>query len=216
MQVNFKMDALPEHKHLVDRYFEGLEEVGIQNDGKGLDFYVDANIKDKSNQIIKKLDKYCCLVLGANYYTKRIPLEKCMEIVDKSNLHVMLIGGKDVAPIASALNNTYPEKIINMCGQINIQQSAVMIKSAEYIITGDTGMMHIAAAYQKRIYVLWGNTIPAFGMYPYYGNKYPDRHVDLEVPDLKCRPCSKLGYNSCPKDHFACMMNQNVRQIISP
>ena len=63
------------------------------------------------------------------------------------------------------------------------------IEQAQKIICNDTGLMHIAAAFQKEIHLLWGNTIPAFGMGPYASNNA----YHYEVPDLNCRPCSKIG-----------------------
>jgi len=62
--------------------------------------------------------------------------------------------------------------------------------------------MHIAAAFGKKIYSVWGNTVPLFGMSPYKANK--DSKM-IEVKDLNCRPCSKIGYAKCPKGHFKCM-----------
>jgi hypothetical protein len=35
----------------------------------------------------------------------------------------------------------------------------------------------------------------------------------MEVKGLKCRPCSKIGYNKCPKGHFKCMEEQPVERI---
>ena len=93
-----------------------------------------------------------------------------------------------------------------MCGKVNLQVSAQLIHFSNRVITGDTGMMHIAAAYQKQIVTLWGNTIPEFGMYPFYGSKNKKKNTNLEVTGLSCRPCSKLGYDKCPKGHFKCMM----------
>jgi ADP-heptose:LPS heptosyltransferase len=70
------------------------------------------------------------------------------------------------------------------------------------VLTNDTGLMHIAAAFRKKILSFWGNTIPEFGMSPYQ----PDPvSVVLQVNGLKCRPCSKLGFDKCPKKHFRCM-----------
>ena len=93
-------------------------------------------------------------------------------------------------------------KIYNACGKYNLNQSASLVKQAELLITHDTGLMHIAAAFKKKIISVWGNTIPEFGMYPYL----PDKNSQIfEIDNLKCRPCSKIGYNKCPKDHFKCM-----------
>ncbi len=60
------------------------------------------------------------------------------------------------------------EKIYNACGLFNINQSASIISMASQVVTNDTGLMHIAAAFKKEIFSVWGNTIPGFGMYPYF------------------------------------------------
>ena len=86
-----------------------------------------------------------------------------------------------------------------------------MVKQAQKIITNDTGLMHIAAAFQKEIHLLWGNTIPAFGMGPYASNNA----YHYEVPDLNCRPCSKIGFQQCPKGHFHCMNQQDITKLIA-
>jgi len=78
------------------------------------------------------------------------------------------------------------------------------------VLTNDTGLMHIAAAFRKIIFSIWGNTIPEFGMYPYLPD--PDSKI-FEVQGLSCRPCSKIGYQSCPKGHFKCMKEQNSEEI---
>jgi heptosyltransferase-2 len=73
--------------------------------------------------------------------------------------------------------------------------------------------MHIAAAFKKEIVSIWGNTIPEFGMYPYYGNT-PVRHYMAQVPNLACRPCSKIGFSQCPQKHFKCMTEINTDEIV--
>ncbi len=73
--------------------------------------------------------------------------------------------------------------------------------------------MHIAAAFRKDIISIWGNTIPEFGMYPYMpGNE--EKSTILEVKGLSCRPCSKLGYEKCPKGHFKCMREIDLKDRI--
>jgi ADP-heptose:LPS heptosyltransferase len=70
--------------------------------------------------------------------------------------------------------------------------------------------MHIAAAFKRPVVSLWGNTVPAFGMYPYYGANFLSRQQEMpyeliEIKNLGCRPCSKIGYKKCPRGHFKCM-----------
>ena len=52
-------------------------------------------------------------------------------------------------------------------GHLSLTQSALLVKRAEFVVSHDTGMMHISAALKKKIYSVWGNTVPAFGMVPY-------------------------------------------------
>lgn len=203
--VNFKINTLPKQTHLVDRYFESLAELNVVNDGQGLDYFIMSEDEYDAQELIKGMLHYQVLVLGATYFTKRIPHSKCQEIIDHYDRHTLLVGGHDVAQLAKQLAVENPEKVVNFCGKVGLGVSAGLIKHASRVVTGDTGMMHIAAALQKEIIVLWGNTIPEFGMYPYFGCKNKDKHKDLQVSDLSCRPCSKLGFDHCPKGHFKCM-----------
>lgn len=210
--VNTKLNLLPD-KHIVHRYFEGIEPLGVKDDGLGLDFFWDIAEEDKALSMMEGIIKYQILILGANYYTKRIPEEICRKIIEKSEWTTVLIGGKDVEQVANKLSDEYPDATLNFVGKVNINVSAALIKHAKRIITGDTGMMHIAAALQKDMFVLWGNTVPDFGMYPYYGEKSEKSATYMEVLGLGCRPCSKLGYNTCPKSHFKCMMDQDMSPL---
>ena len=92
---------------------------------------------------------------------------------------------------------------ISLVGELNLNQSASIIKKADKIITFDTGLMHIASAYRKKIISIWGNTIPEFGMYPYQPKT--EKNYSIHQVQLDCRPCSKIGYDACPKKHFHCM-----------
>jgi ADP-heptose:LPS heptosyltransferase len=87
-----------------------------------------------------------------------------------------------------------------------------VVSKSKSVITHDTGLMHIAAAFQKEIISVWGNTVPEFGMTPYYGNK-EIRNLTFEIRNLSCRPCSKIGYAKCPKGHFNCMVLQDTSAI---
>ncbi len=201
--TTFKINQLPA-QHIVDRYFETVEKLGIMNDNNGLDYFI--NTKDQVNIVetlpASFLNGYNALVVGGSYFTKQIPINKLNEICLKSNLPLVLLGGKEDFNIAENVFNTHQLKTINLCGKLNLNQSASMINQSVKVITSDTGLMHIAAAYKKGIISVWGNTIPEFGMGPYLAG---EQSQIVEVKNLSCRPCSKLGYKKCPKGHFKCM-----------
>ena len=212
MLVNLKLDVMPD-VHIVERYFEALQSLEHERDGAGLDMFVGPENEVSLDEYGLEKEAYIAVVLGAAHFTKRIPLSILADILGKTEGKVALIGGPAEAKIGEELANLYPAKTINFCGRTNLQQSASLIEKSRKVLTADTGMMHIAAAFHKKIFVLWGNTVPQFGMYPYYGHQTNRAHF-FAVPDLSCRPCSKIGFDSCPKGHFDCMKKQDVNQIV--
>lgn len=220
LMVNFKINKLPK-KHIVDRYLDTTKELGIINDGKGLDHFIPEKDKIEMNSFpVKFQTGYDVFVIGAKHFTKKLPTERVMEICSQISRPIILIGGKEDAEAGEKIASGNPEKIINACGKYNINQSASIIAQSELVITNDTGMMHIAAALKKDIISIWGNTIPEFGMYPYYGNTLSlddqkSNHRILEVKGLPCRPCSKIGFDSCPKGHFKCMLENDLSSLKS-
>lgn len=211
--VNFKINRLPE-KHIVDRYFEAVNALNVRNDGKGLDFFIPENENLNPIDIHEKLASgYIGFVIGGMHNTKMFPPEKVIEVINKLKLPVILLGGANDHKNGEIITKSIKDHLtINTCGQYNLNQSASLVKQATLIITNDTGLMHIAAAFRKPIISIWGNTIPEFGMYPYLpGNENSTYRAEIE--NLKCRPCSKIGFKECPKRHFKCMMDQDSNRI---
>lgn len=207
--VNFKINKLPKI-HIVDRYLDTVKTLGVKNDNEGLDYFLPDELKKEdafsSLQIPFEQNKYVAFAIGAQHATKRLPTEKIISICKKISNPVVLLGGKEDAERAVEIANAVGNKIYNACGILSLHQSAAVVKFAHAIITHDTGLMHIAAAFNKKIISVWGNTVPQFGMTPYLGyNRMQGSAALIEVKDLKCRPCSKLGYDKCPKGHFDCM-----------
>ncbi len=217
--VNLRINRLP-NKHIVDRYFETVAHLGVKNDQKGLDFFIDP--KDEVN--VSSLppgfqNGYIAFVIGAKHNTKKLPEEKIVSICNKISRPIILIGGKeDVEAGERIVSQLLPPgsgifHLYNSCGKYNIHQSASLIKQAEKVITHDTGMMHIAAACRKEIISVWGNTVPQFGMCPYIpGEEHKSKIV--EVKGLNCRPCSKIGFEKCPKGHFKCMREIDEQELL--
>jgi heptosyltransferase-2 len=209
--TTFKIHKLPK-QHIVDRYLETINFLGVLNDNKGLDYFISSKdeVDIASMLPVHYLNGYYALVIGGSYYTKQIPINKLKQICEKSSLPFVLLGGKEDVDVASELHKAFPTQTLNMCGKMSLNQSASIIKQSKKVITSDTGLMHIAAAYKKDIISIWGNTIPEFGMGPYMAG---DDSQIVEVNHLSCRPCSKLGYRKCPKGHFKCMNEIDLSPI---
>jgi ADP-heptose:LPS heptosyltransferase len=207
LAVNFKMIKNLPDKHIVERYLETVRQLGVKPDGKGLDYFLDKKDRVEVKELFfKNIEtEFIVLVVGGSYYTKQIPFNKLLEICKNATLPIVVVGGKEDIQIAENLKKEFPE-LINACGNFTINQSASIIQQSEWVITSDTGMMHIASAFHKKTVSVWGNTIPEFGMGPYLPNS---ENIMIEMKGLSCRPCSKLGYKKCPKGHFKCMNELN-------
>lgn len=209
--VNWHIDRMPE-VHIVDRYLETVTLFDAHNDGIGLDYYIPENDKFTPEQFPESFRQgYIALVTGAGHATKMLPEERLSALVGLLDYPVVLIGGPDDQESASRIAANHPGKPIwNTCGELTINQSASVVQQAACVVSHDTGMMHAAAAFKKKIVTIWGNTDPRFGMSAYQPD--PDS-VDFEITGLSCRPCSKIGYRNCPKKHFRCMLDHDLHAI---
>ncbi|MGB0932705.1 MAG: glycosyltransferase family 9 protein [Lishizhenia sp.] len=211
LYTNFKIDRLPEI-HIVDRYFEAVKHLGVRNDEKGIEYFIPQEDEVDVAKVYG-LQNYLTVAIGAQFVTKQLPSVKLVDILKRVNLPIVLLGGKDDGLKANEVKKQLPQQnIINLCGKINLNQSASILKQSKVLLTHDTGLMHIAAAFDIKIVSVWGNTVPKLGMYAYLP-KQPSLLKVHEVEDLKCRPCSKIGHQKCPKKHFKCMMLQNEQAI---
>ena len=221
--TTFKINLMPDI-HIVDRYFKAVEKLGVKNDYQGLDFFISEKNDYPLNELPENFQKgYHAFVIGGTYKTKILPAVKIVEIIQKLNEPVILLGGPDdveraeevLSKISKSqqLSNSATQQLINLVGKINLEQSASIVKKAKSVLTNDTGLMHIAAAFHKNIVSVWGNTVPELGMYPYLPKEKEKCHI-VECKDVKCRPCSKLGFKECPRKHFNCMMKINCDIVV--
>jgi heptosyltransferase-2 len=220
LYVNWKKaDAMPP-VHIVDRYMEAAKVLGVVPDNQGLDFFIPE--KDKvtlSTLPLTHQQGYVAYAIGGQHATKQMPLHKIIELCEKINTNIVLLGDKNDTVIGEKValhfenwrkNNANCQTIIyNACGLYNLNQSASLLQQAHTVFTHDTGLMHIAAALKKNIYSIWGNTTPLLGMYPYQTN-----YKVIENNNLSCRPCSKIGFDKCPKGHFKCMNDLRFDEVI--
>lgn len=209
--VNLKINKMP-NVHIVDRYLETVIHLGVKNDNEGLDYFIpEASKVDLSRLPQEQSKEYVAVVIGGQHATKMIPTQKLIELCKKLAEPIVLLGGPEDASRADKIVEAVGAKVFNACGKFKLDESASLVQQANWIITHDTGLMHIAAAFKKRIVSVWGNTVPELGMYPYLADS---KSKIVEVKELSCRPCSKIGFAKCPKTHFKCMEHE-LEKIIS-
>lgn len=212
--THFQINKLPA-VHIVQRYMDTVTTLGVTNDHAGLDYYIaTSDAVDVSKAFGLNKGAYLVYAIGGQHATKRLPTDMITAVVNRCKYPVVLIGNKEDGQQAHIIlqNVKGNAHVIDACGRFSLNQSVSIVKQCKAAIVHDTAMMHVAAAYGKPVISVWGNTTPLFGMSPYYGNKNVPQHM-AQVSNLNCRPCSKLGYEKCPKGHFNCMRMQDVDAI---
>ena len=211
--VHSGIDRLPD-RHIVHRYLDTAAHLGVQYDGQGLDYFIPEAEEVDVTQLAPGLvpDQYVAFAIGANHATKRLPTKKIADVCRRVDVPVLLLGGKAEIAAGEQIVAAAGPHVLNFCGRLSLHQSASVVRQAGRVATHDTGMMHVAAAFRKPIVSFWGNTVPRFGMYPFYPDGQ-DRNTTFEVQGLSCRPCSKIGYDRCPKGHFRCMNDLDATAI---
>lgn len=207
-----KWDVMPK-VHIVDRYFKPVEKLGVKNDGLSCELFLNESEIQTAEKALTTIGSFVAIAMGAQFATKQLPIELIQKALENNRLPVVLLGGPSDQERAELVTLALSsQQVINFCGKLSLRESAAVLRKANVLLTGDTGLMHIATCFSVPIVSVWGNTVPSLGMYP-YSPKDPKNFTIHEVPNLPCRPCSKIGYASCPKKHFHCMMQQDTREI---
>lgn len=216
LMVNFKIDLLP-NVHLTERYIQIIEPLGGKMDNLGLDYFIPDKDEVEDGWLpLSHQNGYAVFSISGEHRTRKLPINRMIELCDRINKPIVLLGNKEDIETADQVEQFFKrgseqeEKeietlnkksiIFNACGKFSINQSASIISKANWVFTHDSTMMHIAAAFKKPIYSIWGNTLPSFGQYP-----YRTQFTIFENKNLSCRPCSSTGFEKCPKRHFKCM-----------
>ncbi len=216
--VKLKWNVMP-RVHIIDRYLKTVEPFGVYNDGEGMDYFIpDAESVSLNDIPASHHAGFISIVIGASFYTKKLPVDKLRELCKKIHHPIILLGAKEEAAEGEEIATIDPIKIYNACGKFTLNESADLVRQSKVVIAHDTGLMHIAAALKKQVIAVWGSTTPSFGMVPYYGANFLQRNAmpydDVQVHKLWCRPCTKIGRNKCPQGHFKCMKQMDIDDVV--
>jgi len=215
--VHFHYRGMP-NLHVVDRYFETVHHIGVINDFRSCELFLSKEeIVDIQLRWRISPKTYLAVAIGAQFATKMMPVALLVDILSAIECPIILLGGvhdreRSLQIVEGLIDRRHP--IVNAVDKLSLMESASVVAQAGVLLTHDTGLMHIATAFDVPIVSVWGNTVPDLGMVPYYP-KNAERYSIHEVEKLSCRPCSKIGHARCPKKHFHCMTMQNVAAIRS-
>ena len=216
--VALRIDQLPD-KHYADQLLEVLDSLSSKRDVLGLDYFIPEKDEIERSWLPDIFQKdFVILSLHSAYASRRLPLKKLIEICDRINKPIIVIGDEKDKILAGEIytffkkngsGNTYEKGllelnkksvILDLCGKLNRNQIASLTRNCSYVFCHDSWVIPVASAFKKEVFTIWGNTIPEFGKYP-----YKTKFKILQNNRLDCRPCSAKGYDKCPKGHLKCL-----------
>ena len=176
--------------HIVTRYLDTVKALAVEDDGKGLDFYIPEDKEVSLSQLPAAFKSgYVAYAIGGTTPGKVLPTPKIIELCNQIQQPVLLLGGPTDEAAGKEIEAQSTGTVHNACGRFSLHQSASLLQQAEVVISHDTGLMHIAAALQKRVISLWFATTPQIGMAPWR----PGKGSEMVEADCKKRPTGKLG-----------------------
>lgn len=206
-------------RSVVERYMDAVVPLGVKDDGGGCELFPAEEERRFAGTMAGDGDALKLGVcFGAKHYTKRWPPARFAEAISRISsavpLEVFLLGGREDAEHAAAimaeLGPDTAARVRNLSGSCSLMQSAALLERMDAVLTNDTGLMHMASAFRKHLFVLFGSSSPLLGFLP-YGTGYEL----FEVEGLSCRPCSHIGRDRCPKGHFRCMEELHAARVAS-
>lgn len=206
--VQFKLNLYNgTHTSVVDRYRAALDGIVPSGDAPCA-LYPSPEDREFASGVVGDAGPVLAVCFGANHFTKRYPEDRFAAVIDRvlsaRDLRVLLLGGKEDADGAARIVAMLPEavraRVIPVAGRTSLMQSAALLERSDLVLCNDTGLMHMASAFGKRLLVLFGSSVGEFGFLP-----WGTRFELFETPGLSCRPCSHIGRDRCPQGHFRCM-----------
>jgi lipopolysaccharide heptosyltransferase II len=149
---------------------------------------------------------------GARWPTKRWPAARfaalTARLASTPGRRVVVVGSDDERALAAEVAAAAPERAAALAGTLDLLATAAVLARCAAVVTGDSGLLHVAEAVGRPVVALFGPTSPLFGYAPYR----PGSILLRDPPP--CSPCSKNGARPCTRPTHECMENLDVETVL--
>jgi lipopolysaccharide heptosyltransferase II len=213
--IHTKRNVYHDRRQVAERYFSAARALDLAPDGAPPELFWPADIERSVTDWLSRAGvpehaRIIALAPGAAHATKRWPLEHWRALIRGLGGPagpLILVGGPEDAPLATQLAGVAPGQVLTAAGQFGLLQTAALLRRASVLVSGDTGVMHMATAVGTPVVALFGPTVQAFGFFP-----YTSRARVLELA-LDCRPCTSKGGPQCPLGHHRCLQDLSPEAV---
>ena len=147
--------------------------------------------------------KYAVLAPSAGTEVKRWPPDRFGELASRLPLPSVVVGAGSDFALAERVAAASRGKAISLAGKTSMKELFAVIHNAKFVVSNDTGPMHIAAALQVPVFAIFGPTNP------YRTGPYGQIHTIIRE-DIPCSPC----YRRKTCGNVRCMDNLSVERVL--
>jgi heptosyltransferase-1 len=186
--------------HAVDRYLKIAHFLGCPI----IDVYFPLPPYSKSSSVTHHLsipEDYAVIIPGARWKTKIWPPEKFGKLSSKLPLSTLIVGGRGDIDAANKIVAISNGKAISLAGKTDLKELIEVMKGARFVVSNDSGPMHIAAALGIPVFAIFGPTDPS------RTGPYGEGHIVIKE-DIPCAPCFK---RTC--SNMKCMNSLSVKKV---
>jgi heptosyltransferase-2 len=206
--IAFKLDLYGRRVAVAERYFEAARRLDVRPDGRQAEFFLGTAARARVQHWLRERGlagaPLAALAPGAAHATKRWPIAHWVALAERlatAGFRPVVVGGPDDRGAAQQLAAVAAPA----AGAFTLQETGALLAHARVLVSGDTGVMHMATAVGTPVVTLFGPTVEQFGFFPYRAT------TEVVQRPLRCRPCSAMGSARCPLGHHRCM-----RDILPP
>lgn len=116
---------------------------------------------------------------------------------------IWLIGSQKDKPVTEEINKLTGWRCLDFAGKTNLTEAVDLLSLAHTVVSNDSGLMHVAAALDKKVIAIYGSSDPKFT---------PPLHSQAQIVSLNL-PCSPCFKRECPLGHRDCLTKILPAQI---
>jgi heptosyltransferase-2 len=206
--IRTKRNRYRDRRPVPERYFSAARRLDVSPDGAPPEFFLGPDAEREAGEWLAASglapDRPIIAVApGAAHATKRWPLEHWRALASQivsGGSSVAIVGGPEDAKLGVLLAGSGHGQMANAAGAFGLQATGALLRRSAAVVSGDTGVMHMATGVGTPVVALYGPTVEPFGFFPY------TRRASVLERGLPCRPCSSQGGPRCPLGHHRCML----------
>ena len=213
--IKTKRNLYKDRRPVAERYFDAAVGLDVAPDAGSLEMFLPRATLGEAERFlaargIGAVRQLIAVAPGAAHFTKRWPLHHWTALVRRlveNGNDIVVVGGPEERDTAAQVAEAGGERAVSTAG-FDLLQSAAVLKRARALVSGDTGVMHLATAVGAPVVALFGPTVEPFGFFPYHAK------ATVLERELYCRPCSAHGGPRCPEVHHRCLQDLTPEDVL--